>query len=67
MYKLLDKLDPKRAQSTGNKEPKNAAFQPPDRSISDLSEENRKLRDEMPSLREGFARALHHCKGGSLA
>ena len=64
LYKLLDKLAPKPAQSTGDNEKKVAAFQPANRSVNDLSEEFRKLRvelrqelrEEIRSLREDLAR-----------
>lgn len=64
LYKLLDKLAPKPAQSTGDSEQKVAAFQPANRSVNNLSEEFRKLReelrqelhDEIRSLREDLAR-----------
>ena len=64
LYKLLDKLAPKPAQSTGDNEKKVAAFQPANRSVNDLSEEFRKLRvelrqelrEEIRSLREDLTR-----------
>ena len=50
LYKLLDKLASKPAQSTGDNERKAAAFQPANRSVNELSEEFRMLRAELQQV-----------------